>query len=139
VLLTLIGKESLYKLNLPQVADGNYWISKNVEETEEKLLNIQGKNGQWEVISNNQMRIISNKNITITNEELSLMQSKDMVLDKIVLEEYHMYFLCYGNQHKIYLLYCSPSYEKNIRRLKINSEVEKILIGSSRTNRHFLS
>ena len=136
--LTLIGKEALYKLNLPQVADGNYWISKNTDENEEKLINIQGRNGKWEMISTNQMHIINDNNISISKQDVRITKSEDMVVDKVILEEYHMYFIYIGN-HDLYVLYCSPSYKNGMRRFKIKESTDKILIGSSRSNGYFLS
>ena len=40
MIVTLIGKNVLYKTKLPKVTIGNYWIT---GENDKKLINIEGK------------------------------------------------------------------------------------------------
>ena len=51
LLATLVGKNSIYKINLPQTTIGNYWISDKSGEIEKKLINIEGKDGNWQITS----------------------------------------------------------------------------------------
>ena len=53
MIVTLIGKNVLYKTKLPKVTIGNYWIT---GENDKKLINIEGKNGNWKITSNNLLK-----------------------------------------------------------------------------------
>ena len=50
MLVTLIGKDNLYKIRLPNKKTGDYWITDN--ESGKKLINIIGKNNEWQIYSN---------------------------------------------------------------------------------------
>lgn len=50
MIVTLIGKNTIYKTRLPKAAIGNYWIT---GENGKKLVNIEGKLGKWKITSNN--------------------------------------------------------------------------------------
>ena len=49
MLVTLIGKNVLYKLKLPTKKTGNYWIT---DDDGKKLINIVGKSNEWQMYSN---------------------------------------------------------------------------------------
>ncbi len=133
MLVTLIGKNVKYKTILPQNITGNYWISDTEGENEKKLVNIQAQNGQWQIVSTNFARIINNKNIKIQNGQIQITKSQDQIIDKITLNEYSMHCITIGNSNELYILYCSPVYEKNFCHLNIKSTSE-ILIGSNDNN-----
>ena len=61
LLVTLIGNKAIHKLKLPQVVTGNYWLTDKSSENEKKLINIEGKNGNWQIISNNYVQVINPK------------------------------------------------------------------------------
>ena len=63
--LTLIGKNTLYKLSLPRVVEGNYWLTDHKKKNERKLINVEGKNGKWQLVNNPQTKIIDLKFIEI--------------------------------------------------------------------------
>ena len=77
MIVTLIGKNVLYKTKLPKVAMGNYWIS---DENDKKLINIEGDGRSWKVVGNNNVKIIKPKAITsldvseISQEPQNLME-----------------------------------------------------------------
>ncbi len=56
MLVTLIGKNVLYKLILPHKKTGNYWITNS--DDGKKLVNIIGKNNEWNIYSNEQAKIL---------------------------------------------------------------------------------
>ena len=134
MLVTLIGKNTIHRLVLPQVAIGNYWLSDREGNKEQKLINIEGTNGKWYVLSNNYARIID-LNYFKNNENLKLNPNVESikVIDRIELKEHQMYGICLGNSRELYVLYCSPVLEKNFFQLNIGHSSE-IYIGKDETN-----
>ena len=63
MLVTLIGKNVLYKLKLPTKKTGNYWIT---DDDGKKLINIVGKNNEWQMYSNEQVKILNPHTYTLT-------------------------------------------------------------------------
>ncbi len=133
MLLTLIGKRGIYKLVLPQVAIGNYWISDKTNEVEKKLINIEGKNGKWQITTNRQQKIINPEALDINDNSIQIKKSEETVMSKAILEDNNSYCICLGNLNDIYVLYCSPSYENNFYHLDINNTNE-ITIGGNKKN-----
>ncbi len=130
MLVTLIGKNVKYKIVLPQIANGNYWISDTSGENEKKLINIQAQNGKWQIVSTNYAKIINTKHIKIYNDSIQIEHSQENIIDKIILKEYSMYCITVGSSNEVYILYCSPVYEKNFCELNINN-TQEILIGKN--------
>ena len=89
MLLTLIGKNTMDKLMLPKIAIGNYWLS----DREKKLINIEGRDGNWRLIINNSIDVIDLKTVQIENNILKA-GSKITSQDVILLEDemYGIYF-----------------------------------------------
>lgn len=133
MLVTLIGKNSIYKINLPQTTIGNYWISDKSEEIERKLVNIEGTNGNWQITSNNAMKIISSKSINISEDSIKIQQNDEKIISKIMLKEYSIHFLYLENSKDLFILYCSPLYENDFLHLDIKNTKE-ILIGNGLHN-----
>ena len=131
--VVLIGKHVIQKVVLPQVAIGSYWISDKSKGMEKKLINIEGKDGSWQILSNNSIKIINNKYINLAARELNLGASKlqDAVIDKVILKEYAMYPICIGDSKEVYILYCTPVSENNLVKLTAK-QINEILIGSSK-------
>ena len=65
MLVTLIGKNVLYKLILPHKKTGNYWITNS--DDGKKLVNIIGKNNEWNIYSNEQAKILDPRAINSWN------------------------------------------------------------------------
>ena len=63
--IALIGKNTLYKLSLPKNVEGNYWLTDHKEKNEKKLINVEGKDGKWHLVTNNQTNVIDLKFIDI--------------------------------------------------------------------------
>ena len=128
MLVTLIGKDRIFKLQLPQVVKGNYWLSDKTGSIERKLINIEEKNGKWQIVSNNYSQIINPSCIHISDSKIEVVNSDNRVLDKIILQECGMYGIMLDNSNELCLLYCSSIYEENIMQLDIN-DTEEILVG----------
>ena len=127
MIVTLVGKNSLYKTKLPEITMGNYWIT---DENEKKIVNIEGKNGGWEITSNDSMKIIDLKDPTsiIWNKATKISKK---VIDRIILKENSINYVFFENiPDTIFILFAFPSYENNFEHL-IMKESQKILIGSS--------
>ena len=130
MIVTLIGKNTIYKTRLPKAAMGNYWI---IGENGKKLVNIEGKLGKWKITSNNFAKIINSRDITESNIS-RLAQSSKNIIEQITLREYDMQFMYITDlPDEIFVLYCSPTYENNFTQLKMKG-TQEILIGKSQTN-----
>lgn len=133
MLVTLIGKNTIYKLSLPKTAIGNYWISNKSENNERKLVNIEGKDGIWKITSNYYLKIINPKYVQISEDDIKIKQDAKNVLNSIILKEYNIYFIYLENDKEFYILYCAPNYEDNFLHLEIKNTSE-ILIGNGLHN-----
>ena len=126
MILTLIGKNVLYKIKLPKIKMGNYWIS---DKNGKKLINIEGNGENWTISSNNNVKVIKPKSLTDYNVS-KIAQNSENIIKEIKLNEYSMnyvYIKDYSND--VFVLYCSPIYEENFTHFNIKNQQE-ILIGS---------
>lgn len=129
----LIGKDRLSNIILPQNYIGNYWIKGDIGNGEEKLVNIEGKNEQWQVISNYYVKAISPESLEIENDEIRVVHTNNSIADQIILKEYNMYAIHIGNLKDVYILYCLPVYEDGFNQLNIKN-TDQIFIGKSNKN-----
>ena len=120
MLITLIGHESINKIVLPKLIVGNYWIG---NEKNSKIINIEGKNGQWKIINNNNINV--KKFMGIKN------QQNEELNDEILID-YNSYFITNEKNKETYILHCAPVYEK-FTHLKLNHHT-RITIGRGRNN-----
>ncbi len=122
--VTLIGRKNLCKVILPKVPIGNYWLTDKAKEKERKLINIEGKDGFWQVKTDGNVKVINPQAIEIKNDKISLIKSQNVYSKSLILKEYCMYAISLGNLDDIYILYCSPVCENNYIHLDIinNSE-----------------
>lgn len=133
MLVTLIGKNTIYKLNLPKTAIGDYWISDKTEDNEKKLVNIEGKSGNWKITSNYYLKIINPEYVNISEDNIKIKNHPKNILNSITLKEYNLYFIYLQNEKELFILYCSPVYEDNVLHLEIKNTSE-ILIGNGLHN-----
>ena len=118
--VTLIGKKSLYKVDLPKDPIGNYWITDKTTEKERKLINIEGKEGHWKITTNGTVNIINSKDLDITGDKIRLKNDVNIVYsDSLILKEHCMYAIRFGKMNDIYILYCSPVCDKNISGISL--------------------
>ena len=134
--IALIGKNKFLKMTLPEIPIGSYWISDNetLDETDKKLVNIEGKNGKWQIVTNRLIKIINPNSIIITNDDIKIKSQGDVILDKIILEEYGTYAIAIGDLNNIYFIHCYPLVENSFKHLAINNNIKEIFIGKSEKN-----
>ena len=127
MIVTLIGKNVLYKTKLPKVAIGNYWIT---DKNDKKLISIEGNGEEWQVISSNNAKIVRPNSLTASSNISKIVESKVNIIKEATLREYSMYYIYLKDYtNEIFILYCAPEYEADFTHLNIKSSQE-ILIGS---------
>ena len=134
--IALIGKNTLYKLSLPKNVEGNYWLTDHKEKNEKKLINVEGKDGKWHLVTNNQTNVIDLKFIDIDDKSHGIKvykNSNDEIEKTIILEEYKMYGISFKDSKELFLLCCLPTFEKDLIQLRIKRR-EPFLIGSDGKN-----
>ena len=128
--VSLIGNKTLNRIILPQKVNGNYWIC---DEYDEKLVNIYSENDEWKINSNLNVKIINPKYIKFIDGKVSVIQEDEAIIDSVALSEYTVHCLCIGDYESVYILYCSPRFEKNIRFLD-TGRIQEISIGNEVSN-----
>ena len=131
----LISKNEINKMNLPKFPVGNYWItSKEVDNKEKKLINIEGNGKEWQVNCNKYSKLLDIKNITVKEEKINIINQNDNETNKkITIEEYGTYFFSIGLKEELYVLYCAPVYETRYKQLYVKNS-KQILIGRDKKN-----
>lgn len=127
MLVTLIGKNILYKIKLPNKQTGNYWIT---DDDGKKILNIIGKNNEWQIYSNDQIKILDPRAIRSFNVSKV---AKDIVniISGVRLKENSIYYLSISsNPNMLYILLCEPIYQRNFIQIKTQN-FQEITIGKS--------
>ena len=120
--VTLIRKKSLNKIILPHTPIGNYWLCDEIGENNEKLINIEGKNEFWQLSSNNYVKILNPKAMSLNEGNISIAKGEN-ILNKVELKENTTYFVLIG-KNEIGIVYCSPAYETNFSRFEIKNTGE---------------
>ena len=124
----------MYKIILPKNAVGNYWLSDKSKEYEKKLVNIEGKEGLWQVRSSNYVKILDSNFVDCYDRKVRLFQKQEKIINKVILKEYSTHYVYLKAFDDVFILYCSPVYETNLLHLDIKN-TQEILIGKS-TNNH---
>ena len=133
MLVTLILKNGINKIVLPENPIGNYWLNGNINGKEEKLVNIEGVNKHWKVYSSSKFRIINPKFVSVSDDDIKYKNTAKGFLPEMYIEEYNTYAIKFENSNEIGLIYCSPIYESNFTHLNI-VKTNQITIGSSAKN-----
>ena len=133
MLVTLIGKNKIHKIVLPKNPIGNYWIKERENESEKKLVNIEGKAGNWQIVTDKKVYTINPNALIIENDKIKISRQSETVANRIILKEYNMYAICIENIENFYIVYCSPVYEDELYHLDIRNTGE-IFIGNSPKN-----
>ncbi len=129
MIATLIGKDVVYKVTLPEFVRGNYTIR---DKNDKKLINIESINGIWQITSNNHFKILDSEQINIIKNGKVPRNFQGKTIKNIMLKEYSMHYILFNNSDDVWILYCSPTCEKYIHLdVKILSE---ILIGRDESN-----
>ena len=134
MIVSLIGKNIIYNLNLPKQITGNYWINEQKEEKGRKLVNIEGNNNEWQVTNSNCVKVINMKYIEANINNLNITSIEKTKFDeRTALKENEMYYVYMKNTREIFIMYCSPSYDNTFLRFDIVKN-EEICIGRSVKN-----
>ena len=112
MILRLIKRTKIYNFHLPATVEGNYWItdldnSGNVRN----LINVEEDNGSWRLNSNFETKIVVNNN----------------ELQSVILKEYSLYFLKISSENDYILLYCSPSTDPSINKVKVRGDTQLVI------------
>ncbi|MBQ9019664.1 MAG: type VII secretion protein EssC [Bacilli bacterium] len=114
MIVRLIKKKKIYNFSLPSKVAGNYWITDNdYLGNVRNLINVEEYNGEWKIKSDFETKIMSG----------------DKEVESAILKDYSLYFLKINTDNEYVILYCSPSTENNILKLKID-EKKDFLIGT---------
>ena len=114
VIVRLIKKKKIHNFILPTKISGNYWITDNdYFGNTRNLINVEDYNGQWKIKSDFETKIMVG----------------DKEVESAILKDYSLYFLKINTDDEFVILYCSPSIEKELLKLKVENSKE-ILIGT---------
>ncbi|MBS4212960.1 type VII secretion protein EssC [Neobacillus rhizophilus] len=68
--VTLINKERIHSISLPEKVRGQYWIYDSNSKFSRKLIGIEGINGEWILKSNKDVKVLDNAGKSIRNTVL---------------------------------------------------------------------
>lgn len=133
MLVTLIADNKMYRMTLSENHEGNYWIKDYSGKDATNLVNIKGQNNKWIVRSTKYSSIINEKCIKISEDSMSVIKSNNNILSEVELKEYSKYYISPQYSDNIYVLYCTPTYEKNVMSYVVKNDNE-ITIGRNIEN-----
>ena len=133
MLIKLFGNKQVYKMNLPEIVEGNYWLCDNLGREDEKLINIKSSNENWFITSNKYSKVINEDFIEKNKSEFEIVTNAKNVLKEMQLETYKRTVISIKNRDELYIAYCFPTYEKNIKTYNI-ANVSEFTIGSALNN-----
>lgn len=131
MLAVLIGKNNIHKINLPKIAMGDYWITDKTKQNEKKLLNIEGNNGVWSIVSDERVKIYDPSMVEIAKD--GFVFNNSFIQQKVLLNEYSTYIIKLEVEKDPYLLYCYPAYKENYYQLEVIN-TNTLLIGKDMDN-----
>ena len=112
--ITIIKKNQLTVFNLPKNVVGSFWINSFDNGKKRNILNVEADNGAWQLIS---------------NENIYLVDDKDVMIPSVTLKDYSFYLIKDVVRNEKYYLYTSPVYENENVEIAF-SEKDQILVGS---------
>lgn len=119
MIVRLIKKTKIYNFTLPTKVAGNYWITDNdYLGNTRNLINVEEFDGNWKIKSDFETKI--------------MLGEKE--IESAILSEYSLFFLKINTDNEYVILYCSPSIEKNIERLRVKGDCELIIGNDAQTN-----
>lgn len=71
MILTLIKRESIHSITLPEKIRGQYWIDDAAKNKTKKLIGIEGMDGEWILKSNKDVKVLDNNGQPIRNSVLA--------------------------------------------------------------------
>ncbi|MBQ6324242.1 MAG: type VII secretion protein EssC [Bacilli bacterium] len=114
MIVRLIKKNKIHNFFLPNKIEGNYWITDTDSlGNARNLINVEESNGEWKIKSDFETRIMSGES----------------EVETAILKDYSLYFLKINTENEYVILYCSPTVDKEVFKLKVTDQRE-IIIGS---------
>ena len=124
MIVRLIKKSKIYNFNLPNVIDGNYWITDtDYLGNTRNLINVEESNGKWKIKSDFETKIMAG--------------SKE--IDSAYLSDYSMFFLKINTDNEYVILYCSPNNDKQTVTLTTAESGEYIIGNDARASIGYLN
>lgn len=112
MIIRLIKKTKIYNFSLPTKVSGNYWIKDDDRYGNiRNLINVESENGVWKIKSDFETKIMSG----------------NQIVDSAYLKDYSMYFLKINTDDEFVILYCSPSIDPQITKLRINRKGDLVI------------
>ena len=106
VIVRLIKKNKIYNFTLPKKISGNYWVTDNdYLGNTRNLINVEESNGFWKIKSDFETKIMSG----------------DQELESAFLSDYSIYFLKINTENEYVILYCSPTIDPQISKLRLKA------------------
>ena len=120
MIVTLISKESINSITLPEKISGQYWLYEKNESGSKKLISIEGINGEWLLKSNKDVKVIDHSGSPIRNTILSPLSIFHLVME--------------GQNNKMFV-FTEPSTEdrQTFRKFLIDKNID---ISIGRTNKN---
>ena len=119
MIVRLIKKTKIYNFSLPNKVSGNYWIEDNDRYGNTRnLINVEADNGKWKIKSDFETKIMSGNNI----------------VDSAYLNEYSIYFLKINTDNEYVILYCSPSMDNKLSKLKVSRNGDFVIGSGNQTH-----
>ena len=124
MIVRLIKKSKIYNFNLPNVIDGNYWITDtDYLGNTRNLINVEESNGKWKIKSDFETKIMAG--------------SKE--IDSAYLSDYSMFYLKINTDNEYVILYCSPNNDKQTITLTTPESGEYIIGNDARASIGYLN
>ena len=112
MLVILMLKDKLLKMNLPNKINGNYILKEN----EKNYINIEGTDLGWKIRSNKNVRILK------TEKE---------IYKEVTLEKNSFYVLNFSKTNTKGFIYCTDVYDMTFTQFNIVSNVSEIIINNT--------
>lgn len=81
MIVTLLNRERIQSITLPEKISGQYWIADDHDTSTKKLIGIEGLNGEWILKSNKDVKVKDNKGQFIRNTVISPLSIYHLVID----------------------------------------------------------
>ncbi len=65
MILTVIGKKQIKSFSLPQKVKGQYWLYEELDGKTERLVSVEGVDGEWVIKSNHGVKLLDSQNTDI--------------------------------------------------------------------------
>ena len=131
--IALIGKNYIVKEKLPKNIIDNYWICDKTKSIDNKLVKINIRNGEYEMINSEYSQLLDLKLLEKINKNFSITEFIGDNNQSIILKENCMYPIKLYNSQEIYIIYCLPDYEESFIHLDIKN-ISTITIGTDTNN-----